>query len=463
MQLVISDAHEGLKAAVAKVLAGTSWQRCRVHFNRNILGRVGKAHGEMVTATIRTIFAQPDADAARTQLRAVADMLNEQFPHITAALLDAEADLLAFAAFPKAHWRKIWSTNPLERVNKELKRRSNVVGIFPDDAAVVRLLGAVLLEQHDEWQAAERRYLSEESMKQLTATQPQGVTPALPRGVTCRQLAQRHTLTSTTPRDAICSSAIQSSVGAFAGDLFDGPSEGRGRGGGCKVASEEATSGSVMGRLGTWSSAGNLDLRRRRGSVGARRRSRRHRGCVTEHEWLAVSVLNHESSDGPSRRRHRQRPAFALRARLGAGGRPRRVSVQGTSAVRAGGELIASRRASLAHDCPCRFNSPMWFDRASLKELTGEPQEPVRLTKLVCPRLDVDRDDRGRVSPDAVRLGSARPRVPGAAAGPPLGRRRCRTVPATMGCACRGLSRASRRWRYRALVNARGAYFVGRS
>jgi putative transposase len=179
VQLVVSDAHEGLKAAVRRVLAGSSWQRCRVHFNRNILTRVGKAHGEMVTATIRTIFAQPDADAARTQLRAVADMLADRFPAVADALLDAEADLLAFTAFPKPHWRRIWSTNPLERVNKELKRRSNVVGIFPDDPAVIRLLGAVLLEVHDEWQVAERRYFSEESMRPVTTTSEE-VTPALP-------------------------------------------------------------------------------------------------------------------------------------------------------------------------------------------------------------------------------------------------------------------------------------------
>ena len=179
VQLVISDAHEGLKAAVRRVLAGASWQRCRVHFNRNILTRVGKTHGEMVTATIRTIFAQSDADAARAQLRGVADTLAGKFPAVADALLAAEDDLLAFAAFPKPHWRRIWSTNPLERVNKEIKRRSNVVGIFPNDDATLRLIGAVLLEQHDEWQVADRRYFSEESMKAITTTS-QEVTPALP-------------------------------------------------------------------------------------------------------------------------------------------------------------------------------------------------------------------------------------------------------------------------------------------
>ena len=164
VQLVISDAHEGLKAAIRRHFQGASWQRCRVHFNRNVLARVGRSHGEMVTAMIRTIYAQPDQAAVATQLRAVADLLIEKFPAAAQMLLDAEADLTAFAAFPKSHWRRVWSTNPLERVNKEIKRRSNVVGIFPNDASILRLIGAVLLEQHDEWQVTERRYFSEESM-----------------------------------------------------------------------------------------------------------------------------------------------------------------------------------------------------------------------------------------------------------------------------------------------------------
>jgi putative transposase len=178
VRLVISDAHEGLKAAIGRVLNGAGWQRCRVHFARNVLARVGKAHGEMVAATIRTIFAQPDAASARAHLRQVADTMAGRFPDAADALIEAEADLLAYADFPRAHWRRIWSTNPLERVNKELKRRSNVVGIFPNDAAVVRLIGAVLLETHDEWQIAERRYFSEESMKQIDANKE--MVPALP-------------------------------------------------------------------------------------------------------------------------------------------------------------------------------------------------------------------------------------------------------------------------------------------
>ena len=179
VRLVISDAHEGLKKAISRVLNGAGWQRCRVHFVRNMLARVGKTHGEMVAATIRTIFAQPDAPAARAQLRFVVDTLTAKFPDVAAALADAEADLLAYTGFPRAHWRRIWSTNPLERVNKEIKRRSNVVGIFPNDAAVIRLVGAVLLETHDEWQVADRRYFSEGSMADLH-TPTEEVTPALP-------------------------------------------------------------------------------------------------------------------------------------------------------------------------------------------------------------------------------------------------------------------------------------------
>jgi putative transposase len=164
VRLVISDAHAGLKASIARVFAGASWQRCKVHLARNILATVNHAHKDMVAATVRTIYAQPDAEATRTQLHDVVAMLEPRFPKAAEILAGAEGDVTAYAAFPRAHWRKISSTNPLERINKEIKRRSNVVGIFPDDASVVRLVGAVLLEQHDEWAVAERRYLSEESM-----------------------------------------------------------------------------------------------------------------------------------------------------------------------------------------------------------------------------------------------------------------------------------------------------------
>jgi transposase-like protein len=167
VRLVTSDHHLGLKAAISKVLLGAAWQRCRVHFLRNVLAKVTRAQGPMVAAAIRTIFAQPDADHVRAQLREVAKTLRRQFPEVATMLLDAEVDLTAFADFPIAHWVKIWSTNPLERVNAEIKRRTRVVGIFPNDAAALRLITAVLVDQHDEWLVAERRYLSEESMAQL--------------------------------------------------------------------------------------------------------------------------------------------------------------------------------------------------------------------------------------------------------------------------------------------------------
>ena len=170
VQLVVSDAHTGLKQAVAAVMAGAAWQRCRVHFLRNVLARVPKGSAEMLAAAIRTIFAQPTGAEVIEQLDKVAAMLAAKFPAVARMLADAKADLTAFASFPAAHWTKIWSTNPLERVNKEIKRRTNVVGIFPDDAAVLRLAGAVLIEAHDEWQVAERRYLSEGSMAKLTQT-----------------------------------------------------------------------------------------------------------------------------------------------------------------------------------------------------------------------------------------------------------------------------------------------------
>jgi putative transposase len=167
VRLVISDAHEGLKGAIEKVLLGTSGQRCRVHFLRNVLAKVPKGSAEMVAAAIRTIFAQPDAAAVVEQLDSIASKLGRQFPAVEEMLREAAPYLCAFAAFPQAHWKKIWSTNPLERVNKEIKRRTNVVGIFPNEAGVLRLAGSVLIEVHDEWQVAERRYLSESSMAKL--------------------------------------------------------------------------------------------------------------------------------------------------------------------------------------------------------------------------------------------------------------------------------------------------------
>jgi putative transposase len=182
VQLVISDAHAGLKAAAGSVLLGAAWQRCRVHFLRNVLAQVPKGSAEMVAAAIRTIFAQPAPDQVREQLGIIAVMLGRQFPKVEAMLRDAADDITAFAAFPIAHWKKIWSTNPLERLNKEIKRRTDVVGVFPNPEALLRLAGSVLVEAHDEWQAGDRRYLSEGSMTLLAAppANPKEVaTPAL--------------------------------------------------------------------------------------------------------------------------------------------------------------------------------------------------------------------------------------------------------------------------------------------
>ena len=184
VQLVISDAHAGLKAAINRVLQGTAWQRCRVHLMRNLLATVPKGQAEMVAALVRTIFAQTGAEATRTQLRQVAGSLERNFAKAAELLSDAEHDVTAYASFPRAHWRKIWSTNPLERVNKEIKRRTNVVGVFPNDASVIRLVGAVLAEVHDDWQVADRRYLSEGSMAKINTTDTEEIdtiqTPELP-------------------------------------------------------------------------------------------------------------------------------------------------------------------------------------------------------------------------------------------------------------------------------------------
>jgi putative transposase len=166
-QLVISDAHTGLKAAIDTVLLGAAWQRCRVHFMRNVLAKVPRGNSEMVAAAIRTVFAQPDAEHVTAQLDVIATMLGRQFPTVETMLHEAREDLLAFTSFPVLHWKKIWSTNPLERLNKEVKRRTDVVGVFPNPAALLRLAGAVLIEAHDEWQVSDRRYLSEGSMALL--------------------------------------------------------------------------------------------------------------------------------------------------------------------------------------------------------------------------------------------------------------------------------------------------------
>ena len=167
VRLVISDQHAGLVAALTKSFQKASHQRCRVHFARNLLGLVPRSHTDMVAAVFRTIFAQPDANAVNSTWDEVRDQLAAMFPKVGPLMDDAKTEVLAFTAFPRAHWQKIWSTNPLERINKEIKRRSRVVGIFPNEAAVIRLVGAVLADMHDEWQASERRYLSEGSMAKL--------------------------------------------------------------------------------------------------------------------------------------------------------------------------------------------------------------------------------------------------------------------------------------------------------
>jgi transposase-like protein len=166
VKLVISDAHEGLKAAITQVFKAP-WQRCRVHFMRNCLAYVPKGQHNMVAAAIRTVFTQEDAAAGATAWRHVADQLRPRFPKLAALMDDAETDVLAFMSFPRAHWPKLHSTNPLERLNKEVKRRANVVGIFPNEASVKRLVGAILLEQNDEWQL-QHRYMTLETMTGLS-------------------------------------------------------------------------------------------------------------------------------------------------------------------------------------------------------------------------------------------------------------------------------------------------------
>ncbi|GAY20322.1 mobile element protein [Sphingobium fuliginis] len=168
MKLVISDAHEGLKAAITRVL-GATWQRCRVHFMRNALAYVPKGQHTMVAAAIRQAFIQPDQDGAIQTWRHVADQLRARWPKLGACMDDAETDVLAYTSFPTQHRVKLHSTNPLERLNKEVKRRADVVGIFPNEDSIIRLVGAVLLEQNDEWQL-QHRYMQIEGMAELNQT-----------------------------------------------------------------------------------------------------------------------------------------------------------------------------------------------------------------------------------------------------------------------------------------------------
>jgi putative transposase len=173
VRLVTSDAHGGRKAAIAAVLHGATWQRCRVHWLRNAMSLVPKSAQQMVGAAIRTVFTHPDTVGTREQWGRVADSFRGRFERVAQLMDDAQEEALAYLACPQAHWRQIWSNNPLERVNRELSRRTDVVGIFPNEAALIRLAGAVLAEQHDEWQVS-RRYFSAESMALL---EPKEVNP----------------------------------------------------------------------------------------------------------------------------------------------------------------------------------------------------------------------------------------------------------------------------------------------
>jgi len=166
VKLVISDAHEGIKASVAKVMTAT-WQRCRVHFMRNVLAHAGRSGRRVVSAFIATAFAQDDAEAARVQWRKVADQLRPKVPKLSALMDTAEPDVLAYMGFPAQHRVKLHSTNPLERLNGEIKRRTEVVGIFPNEAAITRLVGAILLEQNDEWAVQRTRYITLESISPI--------------------------------------------------------------------------------------------------------------------------------------------------------------------------------------------------------------------------------------------------------------------------------------------------------
>jgi putative transposase len=167
VKLAVSDAHEGIKSAVSKVLSST-WQRCRVHFMRNALAHAGKSGRRVVSAFIATAFAQDTPEAASTQWRNVADQIRPKVPKLATLMDSAEQDVLAYMTFPKAHWAKLHSTNPIERLNGEIKRRTEVVGIFPNDDAIVRLVGALLLEQNDEWAVQRSRYMTLETIATMS-------------------------------------------------------------------------------------------------------------------------------------------------------------------------------------------------------------------------------------------------------------------------------------------------------
>ncbi|NJD00340.1 IS256 family transposase, partial [Candidatus Erwinia dacicola] len=178
VKLVISDSHNGLKAAIQQVFCA-SWQRCRVHFMRNVLGRVSRASQSLVRAALQQVFVQTEEQNAHATWREVAAQLEKNFPAVTEMMDEAEAEVLAYFGFPGAHRVKIHSTNTLERLNKEVKRRSHVVGIFPNEESITRLLGAVLTEQNEEW-LLQNRYLPQHSMAEIEQTAENDVIEALP-------------------------------------------------------------------------------------------------------------------------------------------------------------------------------------------------------------------------------------------------------------------------------------------
>ncbi len=186
VQLVTSDAHCGLKDAIASTFVGARWQRCRTHFTRNVLTRVPKSAQGAVATLVRSIFEQGSAEEVWAQHRRVVEQLATSFPKAADMLIDAAEEVLAFTAFPEEHWRRIWSNNPQERLNRELRRRTDVVGIFPNRDAVIRLVGAVLIEQHDEWQVA-RRYLTIGSLEKLSRNAAEGALPQPPDSHTARR------------------------------------------------------------------------------------------------------------------------------------------------------------------------------------------------------------------------------------------------------------------------------------
>lgn len=172
VQLAVSDDHKGLKAALAKVLPGSSWQRCRAHFMSNLLTRIHKDAQGLVATLVRSIYAQPTQEDVWAQWERIVEQLRRRFPEAAALLEDAVEDILAFRVFPKALWRQIWSNNPQERLNREIRRRTDVVGIFPNREAIFRLIGALLAEQNDEWEVATRRYMSLTALAEVETSHP---------------------------------------------------------------------------------------------------------------------------------------------------------------------------------------------------------------------------------------------------------------------------------------------------